>query len=93
MPLIRLHALVSGHVQGVFFRASTCEYATELRLHGWVRNLSDGRVEVLAEGEQASVEKLVQWLWEGPPGAELENVEVEQTLIVTLKFDDFHIRY
>src|SRR4030042_5488799 len=93
MSLIRINALVSGFVQGVFFRASTRERAAELRLGGWVRNLSDGHVEVLAEGEQGDVEQLVRWLWEGPPGAEVENVEVKQTSIDTLEFKDFHTHY
>lgn len=66
--------LVSGRVQGVFFRASTREKALELGLSGRARNLPDGRVEVLVCGEEAQVESLCRWLWEGPPSARVEEV-------------------
>jgi acylphosphatase len=92
MSFVHVHAYVTGLVQGVFFRASTRERAKELGLGGWVRNLSDGRVEVLAEGNQAEVEQLVQWLWEGPSGAEVENVEVDSSRIPSVEFEDFQIR-
>ncbi len=92
MSLIRAHAFVAGIVQGVFFRASTRERAMELDLGGWVRNLPDGRVEVLAEGKQDDVEQLIQWLWEGPPGAEVEKVEVDTIPITALELETFHIR-
>lgn len=68
---------VSGKVQGVFFRASTRERANALRVTGYAKNLDDGRVEVLACGEQASVEALISWLWEGPSGARVEGVDVQ----------------
>ncbi len=55
----RVHILVSGLVQGVFFRAHTREKASELFLSGWVKNLPDGRVEILAEGERENLEKLI----------------------------------
>lgn len=61
--------LVSGLVQGVFYRASTQRKAQELGLTGYARNLSDGRVEVLACGEPAALNALCEWLWEGPPQA------------------------
>jgi acylphosphatase len=68
---------VSGRVQGVFFRASTRSRARELGVTGHARNLPDGRVEVLACGSAAAVEALCAWLWEGPPGAQVSAVEVE----------------
>ncbi len=92
MSLIRAHAFVTGLVQGVFFRASTQEQATDLGLRGYVRNLSDGRVEVLVEGEEFAVDQLVQWLWHGPPGAEVEKVEVDTIPITALEHENFHIR-
>ncbi len=92
MSLIRAHAFVTGIVQGVFFRASTREQAMGLDLGGWVRNLPDGRVEVLVEGKQSDVEQLVRWMWKGPPGAEVEKVEVETTPITAIELEDFHIR-
>jgi acylphosphatase len=75
MKVCRL-CLVSGRVQGVFYRASTVRRATELGVNGYARNLADGRVEVLACGEQQAVDALIEWLWEGPPAARVENVEV-----------------
>ncbi len=92
MTLIRAHAFVAGRVQGVFFRASTQEQAKDLGIGGWVRNLSDGRVEVLVEGKQSAVEQLVQWLWHGPPGADVEKVEVDTIPVTILEHETFHIR-
>lgn len=73
MPAARF--LVSGKVQGVFFRASTREQALKLGLRGYAKNLPDGRVEVLAEGEAAAVDALERWLHVGPPMARVESVE------------------
>jgi acylphosphatase len=67
--------LVGGTVQGVFFRASTREQALRLGLRGHARNLRDGRVEVVAAGDAAAIEKLAQWLQHGPPMAEVRAVE------------------
>lgn len=75
--MIRVHAFVSGKVQGVGFREATRRRAVELQVSGWTRNLSDGRVEVLAEGERASVEQLVVFLHEGPRSAEVRRVDAE----------------
>jgi len=75
MPCI--HCLVSGRVQGVFFRASTRERAQALGLSGVVRNLPDGRVAVTASGPQAALDALQQWLWEGPSQAAVSNVHCE----------------
>ena len=66
--------LVEGKVQGVFFRASTRERALRLGLSGWVRNLDDGRVEVLAAGSADALEALAQWLQGGPPAARVDVV-------------------
>lgn len=67
--------LVSGRVQGVFFRASTREQAMALGLRGHARNLDDGRVEVLAVGDDAAIDSLADWLRHGPPSARVERVE------------------
>ncbi len=69
--------LVSGKVQGVFYRASTAERARALGLTGYATNLPDGRVEVLACGEEAKVWELIEWLRQGPPSAKVEAVMVE----------------
>ncbi len=68
--------LISGRVQGVWFRAATREVATDLGLHGWVRNLVDGRVEVAAQGPDSLVEDLIEWCHQGPPGSRVRRVEV-----------------
>ena len=65
---------VSGRVQGVFFRASTTEQAHLLGIHGYARNLPDGRVEVLACGTDAAVQQLCDWLTQGPPAARVSDV-------------------
>lgn len=67
--------LVSGHVQGVHFRAATRQQALGLHLSGYARNLDDGRVEVLAAGDAQAVEALAQWLEDGPPAARVAGVE------------------
>jgi acylphosphatase len=72
-----LRAIVSGRVQGVFFRASVEGWAEQLHLTGWVRNLPGGVVEVKAEGEKLGLEKLVGYLKKGPPAARVDNVKVE----------------
>ena len=69
--------LVSGHVQGVFFRASTREQALSLGVTGYARNLRDGRVEVLACGSAEAVAALCSWLSDGPPGARVSKVQCE----------------
>lgn len=72
-----VHARVRGLVQGVFFRQNCRREALALGLAGWVRNDADGSVEVFAQGEPAAVDRLVAWLWHGPPRAEVTSVESE----------------
>ena len=72
-----MHAFVSGRVQGVSFRQNTAEQAERLELAGWVRNLDDGRVEVLFEGEAAAVSELSAWLEQGPLRAEVTALELQ----------------
>jgi acylphosphatase len=72
------HALVSGSVQGVGFRYSACREALRLGLVGWVRNLSDGDVEVWAEGGGAALADFREWLEEGPPGAWIRSVDTKK---------------
>lgn len=75
--LVRAHVYISGHVQGVFFRATTREQADRLGVAGWVRNLPDGRVEAVLEGPRPAVQACLQWCHHGPPGARVTGVEVE----------------
>jgi len=73
---VRAHVFISGRVQGVFFRAWTEDEAIKRDLTGWVRNLADGRVEAVFEGDKDKVEEMVKLCWKGPPGARVTNVEV-----------------
>jgi acylphosphatase len=74
--MVRVHVMVSGQVQGVFYRQSCAERAAAAGLAGWVQNRLDGRVEAELEGEQAAVDELVEWMRSGPPLAEVTDVEV-----------------
>lgn len=71
-----VRCLVSGRVQGVFYRATTAERARELGVRGWAKNLADGRVEVVVAGAERDVAELAAWLWEGSPGSRVDAVEV-----------------
>ncbi len=81
MSVKNIHCYITGRVQGVYFRASTRDKAIELTLSGWVRNLSDGRVEVMAAGEQHQIDSFIEWLHQGPPMANVEGIEFDETLI------------
>ncbi len=70
----RLHVLVTGKVQGVWFRESTRQEAERLGVGGWVRNLPDGRVEAVFTGPTAAVDELVAWCRKGPPAARVDGV-------------------
>ena len=74
--MIRAHAFISGVVQGVGYRFTTQRLASQLGLCGWVRNLPDGRVEAVLEGDRETVERLLNWFHQGPPGAVVDNVTV-----------------
>jgi len=73
---VRVEMKVSGRVQGVWFRQSTCDRGRQLGVSGWVRNLPDGRVEVTAEGTKARLMDLVAFCREGPPTARVDDVDV-----------------
>ncbi len=75
MGNIRVHLIIEGRVQGVWFRDSTRNEAISLGVSGWVKNRSDGTVEVLAEGPEDQVKKLVLWCHKGPPYAEVIRVQ------------------
>ena len=71
----RLELRIRGHVQGVYYRASTRETANKLGLQGWVRNCPDGSVELLAEGPRARLQELLEWCASGPPAARVDTCE------------------
>jgi acylphosphatase len=81
--------MISGRVQGVFYRASAQRYAQSLALSGWVRNRRDGRVELFACGDEAVLETLEKWLEIGPEYAKVTNIEVtsENPSIMPTTFD------
>ncbi|MFA9515970.1 acylphosphatase [Halopenitus sp. H-Gu1] len=74
---IRAHVHVSGHVQGVYYRATTRDTARERGVDGWVRNRSDGRVEAVFEGPPDAVEAMVEWCHTGSPAASVDDVTVD----------------
>lgn len=81
---------VEGVVQGVFYRANTQDKARELGLTGWARNEADGTVTVLACGAQESLAKLQDWLWEGPPAAQVAKVTGE--VVDLVQVSGFEVR-
>jgi acylphosphatase len=76
---LRAHVFVTGRVQGVWFRESTRLRADELGVEGFVRNLSDGRVEAVFEGDAEAVRSALEYVRHGPPLAEVTHVEIDQT--------------
>jgi acylphosphatase len=91
MDAVRLRAVVRGRVQGVFFRGFTERSAAALGLRGWVRNRSDGGVEVLAEGPRADLLSFLEAIQRGPSPARVDAVEAEW-LEASGEFPDFRIR-
>ncbi|MCX7982404.1 MAG: acylphosphatase [Syntrophales bacterium] len=88
----RYHVLISGRVQGVFFRAETQRVAEKLGIKGWVRNTKDGKVEAVFEGEEEKLEEMLTWCRRGPSLARVTEVEVKEEPF-SGTFDDFRITY
>lgn len=89
---VRAHVLIRGIVQGVFFRSETRHEARRLGVAGWVRNMSDDKVEAVFEGEEKSVKEIIDFCKRGPPGARVTDVRVVWENY-TGGFRDFEIRY
>jgi len=89
---IRAHVIVSGRVQGIFFRSETRHEAKEHSVKGWVRNLRNGRVEAVFEGEEKAVKELIEFCRRGPAGARVTHVDVMWGSY-TGELKDFKIRY
>jgi len=89
---LRVRVTIRGLVQGVFFRASMRMKAQELGVNGWVRNLRDGRVQAVLEGDESSVRRLIEWCKKGPPGAEVHGIEVVHEEYVG-EYEGFRIVY
>ena len=92
MARARIHCLIAGRVQGVAYRAHTQRAAIDLGLTGWVRNCPDGRVELVAEGDQEALNQLISWCHQGPPAAHVTRVE-PQWEPATNAYLTFEIRY
>jgi acylphosphatase len=88
----RAHAIISGRVQGVFFRMETKHAAERYGVFGWVRNLPDGNVEAVFEGEKENVEAVLKWCHGGPPHAVVSDVAVEWQ-DYTGEFERFDVTY
>lgn len=88
----RAHVFVSGKVQGVYYRSYAEDAARRLGVRGWIRNLSDGRVEAVFEGEDDAVEDMIRWCWQGSPMSRVDKVEVEWEPYRG-EFQDFSVRY
>ncbi|MFW6003530.1 MAG: acylphosphatase [Halanaeroarchaeum sp.] len=73
----RAHVYVTGTVQGVYYRATTRDEARSRGVDGWVKNLPDGRVEAVFEGDEDRVEAMVEWCYEGSPAATVDAIDVE----------------
>jgi len=90
--MIRAHLIISGRVQGVFYRAFTEDIARGLNLKGWVRNTPNGDVEAVFEGEKSDIEKAIEHLKKGPPAAIVKNINISWEDFKG-EFKSFEIRY
>jgi len=88
----RAKIIVKGKVQGVFYRAFTQKNALKLGLKGWTRNLPNGDVEIICEGDKESIKELIKKLWRGPPLSKVDNVEIYWEEYKS-EFKDFTIKY
>jgi acylphosphatase len=92
MEEAKAHLLIEGRVQGVFYRGFTQEIAHKLGLSGWARNLRDGKVEAVFEGQRERIEEAIRECYSGPPGARVTNIEVTWETSAGRE-KGFHIRY
>ena len=92
MILKRIHIFVTGRVQGVFFRQSARVMAIKNDVDGWIRNLDDGKVEIVAEGEESNINALVDWCKTGPANSRVDKFELSEENY-TGEFEKFEVRY
>ena len=88
----QIHIFVTGRVQGVFFRQSTKVMAIKNNVKGWVRNLDDGRVEIVAQGETQDIDNLAHWCKTGPANSRVDEFELSEEN-VSDEFETFEVRY
>jgi len=86
------HVIISGKVQGVFFRASTKQKAEQLGVNGWVRNTSGGKVEATFEGDEDRVNEMINWCHKGPRLARVDDVDIKENEIKD-EYNSFKIKY
>lgn len=89
---IRAHVFIVGKVQGVYFRQNTRIVANRHKVTGWVRNLRDGRVEAVLEGNEMDVSELIEWFYAGPPKAKVDDVQIKYESYVG-EFQGFKVNY
>jgi len=89
---VRKHVLIKGNVQGVFFRANVQSLASEIGITGWIKNLPDGDVEAVFEGEEDSVGKIILFCKKGPIGSKVDDVVIKDENFIG-EFKDFKIIY
>lgn len=88
----RLHIFIEGKVQGVFYRATMQRVARTLQLNGWIRNLPNGQVEALFEGDDKRLDEIINWSWIGPPQASVKSVTWTEEAYQG-EYSDCSIRY
>jgi acylphosphatase len=86
----KIHLIISGKVQGVFYRVNAKRKAEELGLKGWIKNTSDGKVEIVAEGNEDGLKEMIEWCYNGSSGAVVDEVEAKW-MECEKKFDKFEI--
>jgi len=89
--MYKIRVMISGDVQGVFFRISTQDKARELKLTGWVKNIFTNAVEILAEGDREKLSLFTGWLQLGPPNATVEKISIEWEESLNKEFSSFEI--
>lgn len=89
---VRAHVIIAGRVQGIFYRVSAKKMADKIGVKGWIRNLPDGRVEAVFEGDEDAVKRMISWCWVGPPGAKVINIDVEWEEYLE-EYKDFRVLY
>ncbi|OGD46897.1 acylphosphatase [Candidatus Bathyarchaeota archaeon RBG_16_48_13] len=89
---VRVHLLIEGKVQGVFFRNHTKEKAIQEGVYGWVKNLPDGRVETIFEGDHLAIQRIIEFCSTGPGGSNVTKVEVTNEKYLG-DFDNFSVKY
>ena len=92
MKKVRAHVIISGRVQGVLYRMSARRMADRIGVKGWIRNLPDGKVEAVFEGDEDAVKRMISWCWVGPPGAKVMSIDVEWEEYLG-EYKDFRVLY